>query len=223
LQKSIDALIMAAGKGSRFRKKKQFLPFENGTVVSVSAGVFKKRKDINRVIIVYPPDMLKEHFVEKGILKENYTLVPGGKLRQDSVMRGLKASGADFVLIHDAARPACPGELIDRVISSLKKSRAVVPALKPVSTVKYKEGDSYRDLDREKVIYVQTPQGYDRAELLRAYKLKGNREYTDSSTVACEAGMQVKTVKGAAENIKLTYPQDYSYLKFLGREKKPKV
>lgn len=215
----IDVLIMAAGHGQRFGQKKQFLKFGNTTVLGAAVKLFdnikvrKSHKEINRVIVVFPPDMNEYDVRKKGMLSEDIGLTMGELKRKDSVSNGLELVKEDYVLIHDAARPDCSAGTIKRVIEAMFKYGAVAPAIRPSSTVKYLENGRLKPLSREKVLIIQTPQGYRTSEIKRAYQAAGTEEYTDSSSIAQAAGINVRVVDGDNWNIKITLPEDYEYLR----------
>jgi len=219
LPKSADVLIMAAGRGERLGKRKQFLPLGDSTVVSESVRLFKEFTEIRNIIVVYPPDMEEETVYTEGRLPETVHLVKGSELREDSVSNGLEAVQTEFVLIHDAARPACSKELVKRVMEKTFLSGSAVPAVNPSSTVKIADGKKITPVDRTKVFLVQTPQGFKTAEIKKAYAGRTGKGYTDSSTIAQEAGLEIELVEGERENIKITYFEDYIYVRdYLTRE-----
>ena len=206
---SIDALIMAAGSGSRFGSRKQFADLKGETVVLSAVGLFLDNPKINQVFVVYPPDMEADVFMETGKLPPEVYPVQGGEIREISVLNALKASKADYVLIHDAARPFAPSEMIERVIDTMLLEGAAVPAIKMTSTLKYLETDgSLSNLDSERVFAIQTPQGYRRKDILKAYQARKGGGYTDSSSIAAEYGMATPIVEGSAKNIKITRRED---------------
>jgi 2-C-methyl-D-erythritol 4-phosphate cytidylyltransferase len=215
LQKRVDAIIMAAGLGERFGQRKQFLDFGDTTVLGWSVRLFKNIEKINNVIVVFPPDMEAEEVRRRGRLDNDVFLIKGGVEREHSVMNGLNAVESEYVLIHDAVRPACTTQLVGRVIESVCQYGAAVPGIKPVSTVKLEESGKFQAIDRNRVFLIQTPQGFKTSIIKNAYENKKSTNSTDSSSVAEEAGIDVKIVEGEKENIKITVPQDYKYLKYI--------
>ncbi|MFC2062035.1 IspD/TarI family cytidylyltransferase [Elusimicrobiota bacterium] len=210
---SADVLIMAAGKGERFGDRKQFLKFGEATAVNIAVELFKKVEGISNIFVVYPPDMTEEEFMEEGKPGEDAIMVRGGILREESVKNGLEKVESDYVLIHDAARPACTEGLVRRVRDAAAEYGAAVPGINPASTINYIENGNIRILDRNRVYFIQTPQCYKTSEITTAYNDRKKNGYTDSSAVAREAGIEVKLVEGEARNIKITYRDDYQYLK----------
>ena len=89
--------------------------------------------------------------------------IPGGTRRRDSVERGLDAlpSDVEWVLVHDAARPLVPIDLVERLLERLAVGDVdgVVPAVPLVDTVKRVDGETVvATVDRSTLVSVQTPQ-----------------------------------------------------------------
>lgn len=204
---------MAAGRGERFGKKKQFLDFGKTTVLNTSVVLFMNIEEVNQIIIVYPPDMDKKEVIKKGKLCGDLTMVKGGKKREESVMNGLKHVQEEFVLIHDAVRPCCSKRLIKEVLKTTLEQGNAVPGINPFSTVVFFREGEYKLLDRSKVFNIQTPQGYRTSEIIKAYKNRKDFGYTDSSSVAYDYGIKIIIVKGERNNKKITLQEDYEFLK----------
>jgi 2-C-methyl-D-erythritol 4-phosphate cytidylyltransferase len=129
------------------------------------------------------------------------------------VRAGLAAAGAaDVVLVHDAARPLTPPDVVGRVLAALAEgARAVVPVLPVVdTTVVVGDGGVIRGaLPREELRRVQTPQGFHRATLADAYgRLPDGAELTDDAAVVHTVGVPVHTVPGDERAAKVTVPYD---------------
>ncbi|MGI9483081.1 MAG: bifunctional 2-C-methyl-D-erythritol 4-phosphate cytidylyltransferase/2-C-methyl-D-erythritol 2,4-cyclodiphosphate synthase, partial [Hyphomicrobiales bacterium] len=141
--------------------------------------------------------------------------VSGGATRQASVMAGidaLKTFKPDCVLIHDAARPFASEKLISRVIDGLNDSAGVLPVQPVTDTIK-KVGGAYVEstLDRSILRAAQTPQGFRFADILKAHEqaaAETSTEFTDDSSIAEWAGIDVAIVDGEAQNTKLTTDDD---------------
>jgi 2-C-methyl-D-erythritol 4-phosphate cytidylyltransferase / 2-C-methyl-D-erythritol 2,4-cyclodiphosphate synthase len=141
--------------------------------------------------------------------------VVGGSTRQESCRNGIVAcSGTGFlkVLIHDAARPFVPADLISHVIAELDRSEGVIPGLPVVDTVKFAPGGLVeRTVDRQGLWSVQTPQGFDmkaiRAAHIQAHE-HNTQDLTDDAAVAERFGIKVRVIAGRSENRKLTTAED---------------
>jgi 2-C-methyl-D-erythritol 4-phosphate cytidylyltransferase/2-C-methyl-D-erythritol 2,4-cyclodiphosphate synthase len=138
--------------------------------------------------------------------------VHGGATRQDSVRRGLEALAdfaPDLVLIHDAARPLLPHDVIDRLLDALAENDGAVPALPVVDSLRTGETHADGEVDRSRLKRVQTPQAF-RYAAIRAAHAKAAPDATDDVAVALAAGLSVAFVEGDERLAKLTYPTDFA-------------
>jgi 2-C-methyl-D-erythritol 4-phosphate cytidylyltransferase len=141
-------------------------------------------------------------------------LVEGGATRTASVRAALAAVGdaADAVLVHDAARPLTPPDVVARVLAALAAGApAVIPVLPVVdTTVVVDDGGVVADsVPRAPLRRVQTPQGFSRAALAAAYaRLPEGEELTDDAAVVRAAGLPVATVAGDERAAKVTVAHD---------------
>jgi len=152
------------------------------------------------------------------------TVVPGGASRGQSVALALAAAPpeCDVVLVHDAARPLVPRAVIDAVIDAvLAGAPAVVPALPIADTVRRVDdrGVVVETPSRDHLRAVQTPQGFPRDVLERAYApflthRSGDQLdpavmlHTDDAGLVERLGLPVYVVPGAEEAFKVTRPLD---------------
>jgi 2-C-methyl-D-erythritol 4-phosphate cytidylyltransferase len=145
-------------------------------------------------------------------LGSDVVLVDGGLTRTASVRAALAViADADVVLVHDAARPLTPPDVVARVLSAVAAGApAVVPVLPVVDTVVVVEGEEITGaVPRATLRRVQTPQGFDRATLVAAYAaLDDDAELTDDAAVVRAAGHRVATVAGDERAAKVTVAHD---------------
>jgi len=135
-------------------------------------------------------------------------LIIGGAERADSVKAGLAAIDGDAVLVHDAARPFCPPDVIDRLIARLEFFDGAAPVL-PAGDTLARAGETLGDpVDREGLVRVQTPQAFRLPKLRSAYERWTGPSPTDETTVFRAAGLKVAAVKGDPALEKLTLPAD---------------
>jgi 2-C-methyl-D-erythritol 4-phosphate cytidylyltransferase len=152
--------------------------------------------------------------VFEAVLPADVRLVEGGMTRTASVRAALAAAGssADAVLVHDAARPLTPPDVVARVLAALAAgARAVVPVLPVVDTTVVVDADGVinHDVPRAPLRRVQTPQGFDRATLADAYaRLDDTAELTDDAAVVRADGVLVTTVAGDERSAKVTVAHD---------------
>jgi 2-C-methyl-D-erythritol 4-phosphate cytidylyltransferase len=141
-------------------------------------------------------------------------VVAGGATREESVGLALAAAppGPEIVLVHDAARCLCPPELADEIAAAVRGGHdAVVPVLPVTDTVKQVDGGGavVGTPDRAALRAVQTPQGFRREVLVRAYAAVAPGEaWTDDAALVERYGTVVHTIPGREEAMKVTRPFD---------------
>ena len=141
-------------------------------------------------------------------LPEHVRLVPGGDTRQKSVYNLLRATDADIVLIHDAARPFLAREIVERVIAAVQAHGAASVVTHVADTLI--ETDSGRTVDRRTLRAVQTPQGFRRGLILSAHERALQHGYaaTDDADLVRAMGHPVALVEGSSWLLKVTTPAD---------------
>lgn len=207
----IDALILAAGSGTRFggALPKQFLPLAGVAILQRSIAAFVASPRIRRVVVVGDAAAIQRHCPAVAERR----VVAGGFTRQASARAGLEAlaeDAPDAVLIHDAARPLVPARVIDSVCDALAEgAEAVIPALPVTDTLKAAhDGVVERTVPRQGLHRVQTPQGFRYDAILAAHRTVRLSDCTDDAGLAEAAGITVRLVAGAEENLKVTTRED---------------
>lgn len=211
------AIVPAAGRGERLGpgapKALRLLGGLPLLVHAIRALVRARLVDI--VIVAAPPadvasvrTLLAEHDLGKDV-----QVIAGGRTRQESVRLALVAlpEDVDVVLVHDAARPLVPVELVDAVARAVRGGcAAVVPVLPVADTVKQVDagGRVIATLDRSDLRAVQTPQGFLRSALERAHVGADGAGHTDDAGLAEHAGVEVHVIPGAEDAFKITRPLD---------------
>lgn len=209
-------IIPAAGNSTRMGKgkNKQFLKINNKEVIARTIETFEKNSKIKEIILVVKED----DFSLFNQLINNYKfkkviLAAGGKTRMTSVYNGLLKLSKDIekVLVHDGARPFLKEKYISEILDILDIESGAVLAVKSKDTIKVIE-DGYikKTLNRDSLINVQTPQGFRKKTILKAYKngMTNNLSATDDSSLVEKIGVKVKVVYGEYTNIKITTPED---------------
>lgn len=175
-------------------------------------------RTIDLVVIAAPPDDLADvrtALADHQFAAEIY-LLPGGETRQESVRLALAAlpAAAEVVLVHDAARPLVPVDVVEAVVAALRAgATAVVPALPVTDTVKEVGGGErvVRTLERTALRAIQTPQGFARQVLEEAHA-KAVADVaevaTDDAGLVERLGVDVLVVPGSEEAFKITRPLD---------------
>ena len=133
---TVTALIVAAGKGERLGGDvpKQFRLIGGKPVLRWAAEAMVGHPLIDQVRVVIGAGQrdLAEAALSNLPVGE---LIEGGAERSDSVLNGLLAIGEGTVLVHDAARPFCPPDVIDRLLGALEGCDGAVPVLAVADTL----------------------------------------------------------------------------------------
>ena len=174
-------------------------------------------RSVDLVVVAAPGDQVdavSAMLADNGV-SADVTVVTGGETRQDSVARALLAlpEDVDVVLVHDAARPLVPEELVSAVVASVRAGNAaVVPGLPVVDTIKEVDAadDVVRTVDRSVLRAVQTPQGFRRDLLQRAHAAADldDAPATDDAGLVERIGGRIHVVPGHEEAFKVTRPFD---------------
>jgi 2-C-methyl-D-erythritol 4-phosphate cytidylyltransferase/2-C-methyl-D-erythritol 2,4-cyclodiphosphate synthase len=214
------AVIVAAGRGERAAGgvPKQYRLLRGRPILTWSLAAFREA-GLEQVIVVGSNDhapLLAP--ILRGFGEVRF--VAGGATRTDSVRAGLAAvSGADAVLIHDAARPGISVDIIAALIAALEAGAVgTAPALPVPDTLVRAgtDGDVFERLDRDGVMRVQTPQAFKLKALRRAYEqAEPYAAFSDDLAVLRAAGMPTRVIQGDLKLMKLTYPEDFAVLERL--------
>lgn len=204
----VSAIICAAGKGERagFGKNKLLAPLYGAPAILHTLLKFAIPQ-IDEIIVASSACDYEEISSLSELL--GMKVVIGGATRTESVKNALKEVTGDIVLIHDGARPFVSEKLILNCIESVKKYGSGICAVKATDTIVFADGDILQRPDRDKLYHIQTPQGFFTEDIKRAYSLAGDKVYTDDSAVYGEFINTPHIVEGEAENIKLTYRNDF--------------
>lgn len=212
---SIAAIIVAAGRGERAGKgvPKQRRRLAGRPVFQWSAEAFGSHSDIDQTILVVPAG---EQDIYQLACPDGTIIVAGGQTRTESVQSGLAACAQDtteLVLIHDAARPGLSEGMISNLIEALDDADAAAPALKIIDALKRTQDHIVKDLDRENLYRVQTPQAFKFDRIQSALSTPG--DYVDDLAAIEASGGRVTLIPGDERLAKITYPEDISNLERL--------
>jgi 2-C-methyl-D-erythritol 4-phosphate cytidylyltransferase len=210
-------ILPAAGKSTRFRDtfyKKPFIPMANKAVWLYSAERFLNRSDVVQTILVISSEDREQFNMKFGanIAILGIEVVEGGAERSDSVEAALARvrPEADFVCIHDAARPCICDEWIDAIFEVAEKTDAALFALPVPGTLKRVGSDHkvQETVSRENLWEAQTPQVFRRQLLLDAYAKRQGFKATDDAQLVERIGHPVTVVTGSSINLKITTRED---------------
>ena len=210
------AVLPAGGLGKRMGGNipKQLMLLGGKPVYRYSLETFLEMEEIAEVVMAVPADW-KDHF-EKEFSHPKLKIVVGGAERWQSVENGVNAltSSAEFVLVHDVARPFVSKEIIRDVCETLVTKGSCLVAKPAVDTIKVAaDGKVQKTIDRNTVWMAQTPQAASIALLKKLYGRIAaeplNFTPTDEASILEYFGESVYIVKGNAANDKLTTPEDF--------------
>jgi 2-C-methyl-D-erythritol 4-phosphate cytidylyltransferase len=226
LPRDVGVIVVAAGRSTRLGggAAKQYRPVAGVPLVLRAVRPFAAHPDVAQVVLVLPPDdvgrppaFLAPH---QG---SALTLVAGGAERADSVAAGLAALRAEchIVLVHDGARPFPARQVIDQVIAYARAGEGAIAAVPVTDTIKEASAEEptrvASTVPRAGLWRAQTPQGFPRALLERAYARAGGDASgaTDDAALVEACGGTVRLVADTARNLKVTTPDDLAMAEHL--------
>lgn len=224
--KIFKAVVLAGGSGLRMKSsvRKQYLKIQGVPLMAYSLRAFQESPADEIILVVKDgeQEFCRREIVENYGLDKVTKIVSGGKERYHSSFAGiLAAEGADYVMIHDAARPCLTQEIILESMESVIREGGCtvgVPVNDTISIVG--ENRHVKETpDRNCLWSVQTPQSFRYEEIRKAHELLHDQEASmteterksvtdDVSVYRGFLGKEVYMAWGAYENIKVTTPSD---------------
>lgn len=214
----VAAIVPAAGRGERLGPGvPKALRLVGGVPMLVHAvRALARARLVDAVVVAAPPGDEAE---VRGLLDTyqvpaEVSVTTGGETRQDSVRLALEslAPDVDVVLVHDAARPLAPSQLVDDVVTAVSRgAEAVIPAMPVADTIKRVDGGRVVETLRRDGLYaVQTPQGFTRELLTKAHEAAVIDGFagTDDASLVERLGGSVTVITGHPDAAKVTRPAD---------------
>lgn len=186
-EKRCAAIVLAAGKGTRYKETKQDVIFRGKPLWRYAYETALSVVGEGRIVAVGKD-------------------IPGGNTRTESVICGLRAlpNDTDRVIIVEAARPMVTEEQIRALLADTHPSTSFVRPL--VNTVVYRNGEY---INREELYDLLTPQAFDYRMLLAAYESGKYSDMTDETRVMYEYhGIRAHYIETDSNLFKVTYPGD---------------
>lgn len=213
---TVKAIITAGGTSRRFGAANKLLENLCGKpVIQYSADLFTKMGF--EIIIPAHASFIEE---VRALFSDytNIKVIQGGITRQQSVYRGLLAAGgAEYIIIHDGARPLITEAVVKKCLEKAYEKKAAIVAVKTTDTIK--TADITKKItstpNRINLINVQTPQIFDYNLILEAHEKNKDKSLTDDACLIEETGGEVYYVDGDYSNIKITNQTDIEYAKLL--------
>lgn len=209
------AIVVAAGKGLRVGgdTPKQFRMWRGKPLLRHSVEALRLAGADPLVVVIAADAQADAAEALGGVVGVQF--VTGGATRQDSVRNGLEAladAAPQRVLIHDAARPDLPSEVIARLLAALDNHPGAIPVLPVVDSLAV-AGDSglmAGKAERESLRRVQTPQAFRFADILAAHRIwTGATNAGDDAQVMTDSSGSVALVDGDERLRKITFAEDF--------------
>lgn len=220
-----NAIIFAGGTGKRMNtraKPKQFLEMHGKPVLIYTLQHFEEHSEIDNIVLVclegwidYAKKLIKEFHIKKVI-----DIVPGGATGQESIFNGVACAyrnsndDNDIVLVHDGVRPLIDGDTITECLCSVRKYGSAITTTPAIETIFVdSDGDKVGKIfNRSQCAMARAPQCFYLIDLYKAH-IKAQKErkfdFIDSAMLMQYYGMELHTVNGPIENIKITTPTDF--------------
>ncbi len=218
------SLLPAAGVGARMGSEypKQYLPLAGHTMLWHAIHAFEHSAAIERTYVVLAPDDAYWDRHDWSALTKLRVLRCGGASRAESVVNGLRAianevSEADWILVHDAARPCLSPALLAKLLAGLSADPVGGILAAPVADTLKRQTAAGRILEtvaRDGLWGAQTPQMFRHDLLLRALGQAGTT-VTDEASAVEALGLSPRLVESDMTNLKVTYPRDLELAEWL--------
>lgn len=212
----VKVVVTAGGTSRRFgNTNKLFEDLCGKPVIQYSVDLFT---EMGFEVIIPAHISFKDEVAELFKNYSNVKVIQGGITRQQSVYRGLlQAGGADFVIIHDAARPLITKDIVNNCLEKAYEKKAAIVAVKTTDTIKTVDINKKitSTPNRINLINVQTPQIFEYSMILDAHEKHKDKSLTDDACLIEECGGEVYYSDGEYSNIKITNQTDMDYAKIL--------
>jgi len=216
------ALIPAAGSGSRMGGaiEKQYMDLNSVPMIAHAMMVLAREPRLEKIFVVLSPtDKRWNNYAWQGWEERIEVLRCGGATRAETVLNGLDAiakicAADDWVLVHDAARPCLPDEMLGKLLDEVADDPVGGLLAVPVAdTLKRAAPESVSGARVEATVpraglwQAQTPQMFRHGTLVQALRVAGS-DMTDEASAIEQLGLQPRLVESDSRNLKVTYPQD---------------
>src|SRR5215510_744499 len=219
----LSAIIVAGGSSQRMGFDKLFAVIAGEPVIAHAIRGFERATSISEIVVVAREQRHDEitKIVSRAGFKKIRAIVRGGERRQDSVRAGLDCVDreAEYVAVHDAARPLITPQQIERAFEECRAHDAAVLAQPVDDTLKCADADLLvvGAVDRHQLYAMQTPQIFERRLIEDAYRAvyAENASVTDEVSAVERLGHKVILVPSKDLNFKITYPRDLALAEFV--------
>ncbi|ACY85712.1 2-C-methyl-D-erythritol 4-phosphate cytidylyltransferase [Edwardsiella piscicida] len=219
---SIVAIVPAAGIGSRMQRAtpKQYLTLNGKTILEHAVTALFAHPAVRRAIVALHPQDTGFDALPLAA-DRRVSRVTGGATRAESVLAALLAADdADWVLVHDAARPCLrPDDLAHLMACVDAAHQGAILATPVCDTMKRAEAGLpliAHTVARQDLWHALTPQLFPRALLIQCLQraLREGATVTDEASALEHCGYHPRLVSGRSDNIKVTRPEDLALAEF---------
>lgn len=204
-------IITAGGIGKRMGTKlpKQFLLINGKPILWLTLKRFYDYNPAMELILTLPEDWVT--YWEN--VCENYEQIPhqivsGGKERYHSIQNALQHANGDLIAIHDGVRPFVNDDTLNNCFDLAQEKGSAIPCLPLKESLRQKDNDLSKAVDRSLYLSVQTPQVFQNELIKEAYTLPFTPDITDDASLVEKLGKVAHTCLGNEENIKITSKSD---------------
>jgi 2-C-methyl-D-erythritol 4-phosphate cytidylyltransferase len=211
-RESVTALILGAGRGDRFGSRPKALMELRGQTL-LEHAVELVSPYCGQVIAGLPGELLEE--AGRICSLSGVTLLAGGATRQETVTRLMQHVRGEFVLLHEVARPFATSAMVERLLDAVGRDGAAslsIPLPVRDGLAVHDNGFLECPLDRDRVVALQAPQAFRRDWLVEACERAECEGWSEQSTTFLlhRCGHRISLIEGDANNLKLTWPEDWS-------------
>lgn len=218
------AIIFAGGVGTRMHSggiPKQFLEYLGKPILVYTLDHFQKSDKVDKIILISIESYIDKcwSFVKKFDLTKVVAIVPGGSNGFLSIDNGLRKAAELYpsdscVLIHDGVRPLINLGIISDCVDSVKRHGNAITVSSATETIIVQNSDNrvVDILDRSVCQIAKAPQCFLLKDILEKHDLalkEGLTDFIDSACLMNYYGVELYTVLGPNDNIKITTPTDF--------------
>ena len=209
----VGAIVVAAGESKRMvNADKIFVPLMGQPLIAYCLKALHDSPQVEAIVLVMSSHNVKQgrQLVEANGWHKIIGVCLGGNLRQDSVRIGLeRLVDADWMIVHDGARPFIDGDMIARGLREAAHTGAATAAVPVKDTIKSADAEMFvtNTFERNTLWSAQTPQVFRRQLLVEAHE-RVTEDVTDDASMIERIGGKVRLFMGSYSNIKVTTPED---------------
>lgn len=212
MKPEITAILVAAGSSQRMGFDKLAALLDGKPVLVHSLQAFMDCDAITEILVICPPERFE--LLDQTTFTKPVRRIDGGAERHLSVANGLAAASpnAQFIAVHDAARPLVSQADILATLDAAKTHGAASLARRVTETLKRSDADGLTEspVSRENLWFIETPQIF-RTELIQsayANVIKEGISVTDETSALETLSLKTQLIPSTSPNPKITTPAD---------------